>query len=162
MDYYGFTLKELGLKHTEDIEGFIGHIIKNDFYEKLVIIGFPYDQIIKELDRKELKIGSHYGPDSWRRFIHTCGVTDNREFGIKIENIKIADYGNIVAQKEGDAFNLLENQQKLFIKCLLTFERNQVNFVMGGTRDMTPFISKALISHKPYGKENSGEGKKYA
>jgi len=150
MDYYGFTLKELGLKHTEDIDGFLGSIIQDGFYEKLVIIGFPYDQIIKQLDRKELKIGCQYGPDSWRRFIHTCGTTDNREFAIKIDSIKIADYGNIVAHKTAAEFNLLENQQKLFIKCLLTFERNQVNFVMGGTRDFTPYVSKALISHKFY------------
>jgi hypothetical protein len=148
MDYYGFTLKELGLKHSEDIDGFVGHIIEDGFYEKLVIIGFPYDHIIKLINRDELKIGSHYGPDSWRRFIHTWGTTDNREYGIRIDNIRIADYGNIVAHNSTLEFNLEENQRKLFIKCLLTFERNQVNFVMGGTRDFTPYVSKALMSHK--------------
>ncbi|CAI2373451.1 unnamed protein product [Moneuplotes crassus] len=161
MDYYGFTLHELGLKHTEDVEGFIGQIIKNDFYEKLVIIGFPYDQILKKIDAKELKVGAHYGPDSFRRFIRTCGVLDNREFGIKIENIKIADYGNVVAHKSMCEFSLEENQQKLFIKSLLTFERNQVNFIMGGTRDYTPFVSKALISHKYYSLEDNQDREKY-
>ena len=43
----------------------------------------------------------------------------------------------------------------MFIKCLLTFERNQVNFVMGGTRDFTPYVSKALISHKLYTEDAS-------
>ena len=154
MDYYGFTLHELGLKQQEDVEGFIGQIIKDDFYEKLVIIGFPYDQIIKQIDRKELKVGAHYGPDSWRRFIRTWGVLDNREFGIKIENIQIADYGNIVAHKTPAEFNLQDNQQKLFIKSLLTFERNQVNFIMGGLRDYTPYVSKALICHKYFSQGN--------
>lgn len=156
MDYYGFTLKELGLKHSpEELEEFIGSAILEDFYEKLVIIGFPYDHIVTQLKDPQLRIGAHYGPDSWRRFIHTVGVLDNREYGIKI-GIKIADYGNIVAQNT-DGFSLDENLQKLFIKSLLTFERNQVNFVMGGTRDFTPYVSKALISHAPYNKEKTAE-----
>ena len=55
MDYYGFTLKELGLKHTpEELEGFLGQIISDDFYDKLVIIGFPYDQVIPKCNVSSL------------------------------------------------------------------------------------------------------------
>ena len=154
MDYHGFTLKELGLKHSpEELEGFLGSIIADDFYEKIVIFGFPFDNIVRKCNDPTLRIGSHYGPDSWRRFIPTVGVLDNREFGIKI-SIKIADYGNICAQ-DTEEFSLDENLHKLFLKTLLTLERNQVSFVMGGTRDFTPYVSKALMSHRPYDIEHT-------
>ena len=50
-----------------------------------------------------MRIGAHYGPDSWRRFLNTTGTIDNKEFGIKIENIRIADYGNIVHTSASDS-----------------------------------------------------------
>ena len=109
MEYYGFTLKELGLKYTEDLQGFLSSIIASDFYEKLVIIGFPHDKIIKWWGKEGLRIGAHYGPDSWRRFLHTTGTIDNREFGIKIENIRIADYGNIVHTSASDSLVVILN-----------------------------------------------------
>ena len=75
---------------------YISDLIHHSFYDKLVIIGFPYDQGARN---KQLRIGSFLGPDSFRRFLkyNNFGVLKNVELNIDIEhNLKsISDYGNI-------------------------------------------------------------------
>lgn len=72
----------------------IGDLIQDGFYDKLVIIGFPYDEGAK---KSGARIGCDLGPDSFRRFVKDIGSVDNPEYGIDISKglPKIADYGNI-------------------------------------------------------------------
>ena len=74
--------------------GFIGDIIEEGFYDKLVIIGFPYDEGAKQSGGRK---GSDYGPDSFRRFVRDIGTICNPEYNIDISKgiPKISDYGNI-------------------------------------------------------------------
>jgi len=62
---------------------FIGDLIHDNFYDQLVIIGFPYDQGAKNCG---LRAGAFLGPDSFRRFLKNTdfGVLNNVEQGIKI------------------------------------------------------------------------------
>ena len=83
----------------ETIENFqrtVSDLIHNDFYDELVIIGFPYDQGAKFL---QLRAGAYLGPDGFRKTLEqgTYGVLKNFEYGIDIEKYlpQISDYGNI-------------------------------------------------------------------
>ena len=80
----------------ENNQKYIGNLVHDGFYEELVIIGFPYDQGVKN---HNLTVGSFLGPDSMRRFLKNCpiGVLKNVEYGIDIEQWlpKISDYGNV-------------------------------------------------------------------
>jgi hypothetical protein len=64
----------------------------------LVLIGFPYDEgAVKAGSR----LGSNYGPDSFRRYLGQCGSLHNPEYDIDITKGLpfIADYGNIQVDK---------------------------------------------------------------
>ena len=77
----------------------MGDLIQNNFYDELVIIGFPYDQGGKNFDQKG---GSYLGPDYFRKIMNNdFGVLKNVELGINIEDHlpKISDYGNIQNEK---------------------------------------------------------------
>ena len=56
---------------------YIESIISEGFYEKCVVIGFPYDFGAREFGRKT---GSYLGPDSFRRFYGKSGVRKNVEW----------------------------------------------------------------------------------
>lgn len=45
---------------------YIGDLIHDNFYDQLVLIGFPYDQGAKN---SQFRQGSFLGPDCFRRFI---------------------------------------------------------------------------------------------
>ena len=45
---------------------YICDIIKDGFYDKIVLIGFPYDHGARKAGSRA---GSEYGPDSFRRFL---------------------------------------------------------------------------------------------
>jgi hypothetical protein len=45
---------------------YIGEIVSEGFSDKIVIMGFPYDHGAR---RANLRAGSNYGPDSFRRFL---------------------------------------------------------------------------------------------
>ena len=79
----------------ENNQKYIGNLVHEGFYDELVIIGFPYDQGVKN---HGLTVGSFLGPDSMRRFLKCpLGVVKNVEYKINIEQYlpKISDYGNI-------------------------------------------------------------------
>ena len=84
------------MQNIENNQKYIGDIIHSNFYDELVIIGFPYDQGAKSL---QLRAGAYLGPDSFRRFLSktSFGVLKNVEMGIDLEQYlpKISDYGNI-------------------------------------------------------------------
>lgn len=84
----------------ENNQRYIGDLIHENFYDELVIIGFPFDQGAKQL---QLRAGSFLGPDSFRRFLsHTnFGVVNNVEKDINIAEYlpKISDYGNIATEQ---------------------------------------------------------------
>ena len=71
-------------------------MIHANFYDELVIIGFPYDQGARN---HKLRQGAFLGPDSFRRFLSytNFGVLKNVALGVDIEKglPKISDYGNI-------------------------------------------------------------------
>lgn len=61
---------------------YIGDLVHENFYDQLVIIGFPYDQGAKNA---QLRQGSFLGPDSFRRFLkNSFGVLKNVESQIDI------------------------------------------------------------------------------
>ena len=63
-------------------------------YDKLVIIGFPYDEGAKKSGSRK---GADYGPDSFRRFVKDIGSVRNPEYNVDISLglPAISDYGNI-------------------------------------------------------------------
>ena len=93
------------------------------------------------------------GPDSFRRFLSktSFGVLKNVELGINIEEHlpKISDYGNIQTdsiangQKTMNEAQLQELYDKLQKKFRLCLERNNMSFVIGGSKDMFPSLQKA-------------------
>ena len=72
------------MENLANQQRYIGNIIKENFYDELVIIGFPYDQGARF---QGLRQGSFLGPDSFRRFIKNAdfGVLKNVELGLDIE-----------------------------------------------------------------------------
>lgn len=74
--------------------GYIGDLIKDGFYDKLVIIGFPYDE---GATKSGARAGADYGPGSFRRFITDIGSIQNPEYNVDISKgiPSISDYGDI-------------------------------------------------------------------
>lgn len=74
-------------------------MIRDGFYDKLVIIGFPFDKGAKLAGNRK---GADYGPDSFRRFLPTIGSVRNPEYQIDISKglQSISDYGNIQIKAE--------------------------------------------------------------
>ncbi len=72
----------------------LGQIIRPGFYDKLVLIGFPYDE---GATKAGARLGTNYGPDSFRRYLGQCGSLNNPEYGVDITKglPNIADYENI-------------------------------------------------------------------
>ena len=70
-------------KNNINTQKYIYDLIHPNFYDKIVIIGFPYDQGARN---KQLRIGSFLGPDSFRRFLryNNFGVLKNVENNIDI------------------------------------------------------------------------------
>lgn len=70
------------MEETKEPE-FICDMIKDGFYEKIVIIGFPYDHGARKAGNRP---GCEYGPDSFRRFlkISNIGSIQNPEYDIDI------------------------------------------------------------------------------
>lgn len=81
---------------TQDVVDpvWLGDLIRDGFYDKLVLIGFPYDEGARRAGNRR---GSDFGPDSFRRFVKEIGSVKNPEYGVNIAAgiPKIADYGNI-------------------------------------------------------------------
>jgi len=123
---------------------YIGDIIHENFYDPLVIIGFPYDQGAINVQKSK---GSYLGPDAFRRFLsyQDFGVLKNVEEGIDIEKYlpKISDYGNIQTTEitNGQPTPISDNNMsalysKLSLKLGKCLERNNICFIMGGSKDM--------------------------
>ena len=79
----------------------LGDLIRDGFYDKLVLIGFPYDEGARRAGNRR---GSDFGPDSFRRFVKDIGSVRNPEYGVNIATgiPKIADYGNIQIESRLD------------------------------------------------------------
>ena len=62
---------------------YIGQVIKDGFYDPLVLIGFPYDAAVKTTGIRQ---GADYGPDSFRRFLkmNNIGPLRNPEYNFDI------------------------------------------------------------------------------
>jgi arginase family enzyme len=113
---------------------FIGEWVKEGFHEKLVIIGFPYDQGARQAGQRQ---GADHGPDSFRRFLkmNNIGTMHNPEFDLSIgENLKICDYGNIQIDDGEQSQQALID--KLATKVGLCLTRGNIPFVVGGSRDL--------------------------
>ena len=84
-------------------------MFRHGFYDKLVLIGFPYDEGARKAGNRR---GADFGPgkyllivltkvfdiiDSFRRFVKDIGSVHNPEYGVDIAAgiPHIADYGNI-------------------------------------------------------------------
>ena len=89
------TSEQDGQNQNKDCR-YIGDIIHDNFYDQLVLIGFPYDQGAKNAQFRQ---GSFLGPDCFRRFIKSAkfGVLKNVEINLDIQKYlnAISDYGNI-------------------------------------------------------------------
>ena len=118
----------------------IGSIIPSGFYEKLVLIGFPFDEGAKS---SGLRVGAAYGPDCFRRFLNKIGPINNAEYDSDLSKITMCDYGNI------SAINMQARYSKLTNKIRLTMGRGQITFVIGGTRDLVPFCVKGITEYPP-------------
>ena len=122
---------------------FIGDLIHDSFYDQLVLIGFPYDQGARNCQFRQ---GSFLGPDCFRRFIKNAsfGVLKNVEVNMDIEKTlgPISDYGNIQIDKVTDNSKNISDENiqmlydKLSLKHKLCLQRNNISFVVGGTKDM--------------------------
>lgn len=110
----------------------LGSIIKEGFYDRLVIIGFPYDRGARLCGKQG---GQDYGPDSFRRFLVDIGSLENPEYGVSIALglPQISDYGNIQVPSKD---NMRELYEKLTQKVQLCIARGKIPFVIGGTRDL--------------------------
>ncbi|TNV74034.1 hypothetical protein FGO68_gene6298 [Halteria grandinella] len=122
--------------NTTDQSEYIGSLIHEGFYDKLVLIGFPYDQGATLCGSKR---GQDYGPDSFRRFVKDLGSIRNPEYGIDISKglPSIADYGNIQIEGKPTQKQLMD---KLTTKVNACIKRGNLAFVVGGTRDMTTAV----------------------
>jgi len=72
--------KEEGEENKQDVTTepvWLGDLIRDGFYDKLVIIGFPFDKGAKLAGNRK---GADYGPDSFRRFLPTIGSVRNPEY----------------------------------------------------------------------------------
>lgn len=87
----------------------LGDLIREGFYDKIVLIGFPFDEGARKAGNRR---GADFGPgkllphffnnpiveiDSFRRFVTNIGSVKNPEYGVDIAKgvPYIADYGNI-------------------------------------------------------------------
>ena len=141
------ALKKEDEAYMANFQRTVVDLVHNDFYDELVIIGFPYDQGAKFL---QLRAGAYLGPDGFRKTLEfgTYGVLKNFEYGIDIEKYlpKISDYGNIQTdsvvngQKTVSAEQLDELYKKLQKKVGLCLDRNNITFTVGGTKDMFPWL----------------------
>ena len=104
----------------------LGDLIRDGFYDKVVLIGFPYDEGARKAGNRR---GADFGPgkshqestsciilnaltmvfvlllvDSFRRFVQDVGSVRNPEYGVDIAAgiPNIADYGNIQIESELD------------------------------------------------------------
>lgn len=118
---------------------YIGQIIKDGFYDPLVLIGFPYDQGAKSAGSRA---GSDLGPDSFRRFLkmNNIGSINNPEYSVDISKIKICDYGNIQIDAKADIKQLYA---KLATKLGLCYTRKNIPFIIGGSRDLLQAVCDA-------------------
>ena len=92
----------------------LGDLIRDGFYDKVVLIGFPYDEGARKAGNRRgadfgpgkckisqwlriLNLLFEFRPDSFRRFVRDVGSVRNPEYGVDIAAgiPKIADYGNI-------------------------------------------------------------------
>ena len=128
----------------------IGSLIHTGFYDKLVLIGFPYDEGAKTA---VLRQGASYGPDCFRRFLHKVGPVKNAEYGIDLSALSMCDYGNISAASIAACY------EKLSAKLRLTMGRGQTTFVVGGTRDLVPYCAEAVLEYSKDVKKDIKEGK---
>lgn len=164
--------------HSVNKQRYIGDLIHENFYDELVIIGYPYDQFSRF---HGLRQGAFLAPDSFRRFLKSDktgessgfqGVIKNVEYGIDISKYlpQISDYGNIQTekitggQKSMQQAQLTELQDKLQSKLTLCLQRKNRAFIMGGSKDIIMPIQKAfaefdqapklfiMITHKLTGK----------
>jgi len=120
----------------------VGDLIHNSFYDKLVIIGFPYDE---GATKSGARLGADLGPDSFRRFVKDIGSIQNPEYGVDIAKAlpKISDYGNIQIQDElaADQCTLIKPTMKqlyakLATKVGLCIKRSNIPCIVGGSRDL--------------------------
>ena len=144
--------KEIGQQQSANSQKepkYIGDLIHSNFYDELVIMGFPFDQHARNCN---LRIGAYLGPDVFRRFLtNNYGVLKNVEYGINIQDYlpKISDYGNISTetvlngQNNIAEPNMYELYQKLKTKTGLCLERNNRLFLVGGSKDMLHPVSDA-------------------
>lgn len=126
----------------------MGEIVRPGFYDPLVLIGFPYDEGAVTAGSR---LGSNYGPDSFRRYLGQCGSLQNPEYGVDIVKglPHIADYGNIQIYKEVEGrpvkATMTELYSKLATKVSLCVNRGFVPFIMGGSRDLTCAVVEAYL-----------------
>lgn len=118
----------------------IGALLHSGFYDKLVLIGFPYDEGSKV---SKSRIGSAFAPDCFRRFLHKVGPIQNAEFNADLSQLTMCDYGNITAPSMEACYI------KLGAKVKLTLGRGQTAFVIGGTRDYVPFCVSSVLTFTP-------------
>ena len=156
----------------EDDPVWLGDLIRDGFYDKLVLIGFPYDEGARKAGNRR---GADFGPgkftdknitqfifplDSFRRFVKDIGSVRNPEYGINIATgiPKIADYGNIQIESQLEQ-QVDENGQvtsqklikatiselyaKLGTKVGLCLQRDYIPVVIGGSRDLFQAIVDA-------------------
>jgi len=79
----------------------LGDLFRDGFYDKVVLIGFPYDEGARKAGNRR---GADFGPDSFRRFVKDVGSVKNPEYGVDIAAgiPDIADYGNIQIESTVD------------------------------------------------------------
>lgn len=136
------TSTNTGGHHQHTTQKYLCNLLHSNFYDELVIMGFPFDQGARN---HQLRAGAYLGPDSFRRFLNSnFGVLKNVEYGLDIEQYlsKISDYGNISTETTMHGQVNVTNQEmevlyaKLKTKTGLCLERNNRLFLVGGTKDM--------------------------